>query len=105
MYHYYVNPNNVIKRPLHWDPEENIDRPTNWADLKNRGRERLNQIVENNLMPPYGLGSVKSLEDYANFTGLDIKNRSVIKPDNVFKFTDLNELKWTKNAEKFKFLI
>ena len=54
-------------------------------------------------MPPYGLGSVKSLEDYANFTGLDIKNRSVIKPDNVFKFTDLNELKWTKNAEKFKF--
>ena len=92
-----------IKRPLHWDPEENMDRPTNWVDLKNRGRERLNQIVENNLKPPYGLGNVKTLEDYANFTGLDIKNRSVIKPDNVFKFTELNELKWTENAEKFKF--
>lgn len=103
LYHYYVNANNIIKRPLHWDPEENLDRPTNWVDLKNRGRDRLNQIVENKLMPPYGLGNVKSLEDYTNFTGLDIKNRSVVKPDNVFKFTDLNELKWTENAEKFKF--
>jgi hypothetical protein len=102
LYHYYVNPNNLIKRPLHWDSDEDNARPTNWIDLKNRGRDRLNNIVENKINPPYGLGPVRTLIDYADFSGLDIPNKKVLKPENVFKFQDLNEIKWSANSEKFK---
>ena len=103
LFHYYVNPNNKIHRPLHWDPDEDASRPTNWIDLKNRGRERLNFIVEDKINPPYGLGKQRSLQDYAKFSGLDIAAKQVLDPDNVFRFIKLNNIKWTENSEKFKF--
>jgi len=63
----------------------------------------LNFIVENKINPPYGLGIKRSLQDYAKFSGLDIAAKQVLDPDNVFRFTKLNNIKWTDNSEKFKF--
>ncbi|MAV83678.1 MAG: GlcNAc-transferase family protein [Gammaproteobacteria bacterium] len=104
LYHYYVNPDNAIKRPFHWDQSENIDRPTNWTDLKAIGRARLDKIVEGTIQSPYGIGKTKSFDDYANFSGLDIPNKQVLDPENVFSFNKLNSIKWSSNAEKFSLL-
>ena len=104
LFHYYINPNNVIKRPFHWDESENIDRQTNWIDLRTNGRERLQKIVDQRLPSPFGLGKVKTLNDYAKFSGLDIEKMKVLEPENVFKFNRLNEVKWSHDSEKFSIL-
>ena len=104
LFHYYVNPSNVIKRPFHWDQTENIDRPTNWHDLKQIGRQRLDLIVEGKINPPYGVGNDKTFKDYADFSGLNIPRKEVLDPNNVFAFEKLNSIKWSANSEKFSIL-
>ncbi len=98
--HYYVDPSNIVTRPFHWDQTEETKRDTNWHDLKQRGRKRLNAIVENNLEGVYALGQAKNLDDYSLFSGLDIKNKQVLDPGNVFNFNKLKDLKWNQDSEK-----
>ena len=86
LFHYYVNPSNVIKRPFHWDQTENIDSPTNWHDLKQIGRQRLDLIVEGKINPPYGVGNDKTFKDYADFSGLNIPRKEVLDPNNALCF-------------------
>ena len=78
----------------------NIFHTPNWHDLKQRGRKRLNAIVENNLEGVYALGQAKNLDDYSLFSGLDIKNKQVLDPGNVFNFNKLKDLKWNQDSEK-----
>ena len=91
---------NIVTRPFHWDQTEETKRDTNWHDLKQRGRRRLNAIVENNLEGVYALGQAKNLNDYSLFSGLDIKNKQVLDPGNVFNFNKLKDLKWNQDSEK-----
>ena len=100
IFHYYVDPSNIVTRPFHWDQTEETKRDTNWHDLKQRGRKRLNAIVENNLEGVYALGQAKNLDDYSLFSGLDIKNKQVLDPENVFNFNKLKDLKWNQDSEK-----
>ena len=50
----------------------------------------------------YGLGNERDLNDYKNFCGIDIKNREILNPENVFKFKDLLENDWFKGKNKKK---
>ena len=80
VYHYYdTGPHIEVKRARHWAEEEDGTRSTRWWELNNRASQRMVQIIDGKDFGVYGLGRVRTLEDYAAFSGIDYKNR-VIHP-------------------------
>lgn len=80
VYHYYdTGPEIEVKRVRHWADEEDEKRNTRWWDFNNRAEKRMVGILEGKNFGVYGLGTARTLEDYAEFCGIDYKNR-VIHP-------------------------
>jgi hypothetical protein len=78
VYHYYdTGPDIEVKRPRHWAEEEDNGRATRWWDLNNRASQRMKDLIDGKDFGVYGLGRVRTLEDYAAFSGIDYKNRIV----------------------------
>ena len=78
VYHLYNSPGSgAPARPLHWDEAHDRERERNWWDLEQRSRARLAALVDDAPMGVYGLGRVRSLEDYAAFSGINFKRRTL----------------------------
>lgn len=78
VYHYYdTGPEIEIKRARHWAEEEDGGRSTRWWELNNRALQRMTQIIGGKDFGVYGLGKVRTLKDYAEFSGIDYENRVV----------------------------
>jgi hypothetical protein len=78
VYHLYNSPESgAPARPLHWDEQHDRERERNWWDLEQRSRARLAALVDNAPMGVYGIGRIRSLEDYAEFSGIDFKRRKL----------------------------
>ena len=86
LFHCYVAETDQFKRPLHWHAEEEKDRKDKWNVFHNKSKTRINNIIEQRLLGPYGLGKERTLEDYKNFSGIDILNKRVSEPDTAFHF-------------------
>jgi hypothetical protein len=81
VYHYYYEPDKGEKRALHWS--DNRD----WAHLLNISRARCNYLLAG-ITPvghpealkditKYGLGSVRTIEEFQTFSGIDFKKKTV----------------------------
>lgn len=78
LYHLYNSPDsNAPARPMHWDDQHDRERARTWWDLEQRSRNRLDALVDGAPMGIYGLGRVRSMEDYAAFSGIDFKRRTI----------------------------
>lgn len=64
-------------RPLHWDAEHEAGRDVAWWNLEQRSRARLASLVAGKDLGVYGLGSARSLADYAAFSGIDYSARTL----------------------------
>lgn len=64
-------------RPLHWDEAHEAQRPQAWWTLEQRSRQRLAALVRGDDLGVYGLGSVRTLADYAAFSGIDYAARTI----------------------------
>ena len=64
-------------RPLHWDAAHDAQREVNWWTLEQRSRQRLAALVAGQPLGAFGLGSVRSLADYAAFSGIDYAARTL----------------------------
>ena len=64
-------------RPLHWDAAHEALRDTGWWSLEQRARARLGALVAGEDLGVYGLGQVRSLADYAAFSGIDYAARTL----------------------------
>lgn len=64
-------------RPLHWDAEHDERRGQRWWALEQRSRNRLHALVSGQPLGVYGLGSERSVADYAAFSGIDYAARTV----------------------------
>lgn len=58
--------------PLHWDPEFEAKRRERWADLRSRAHRRLAALIRGDLHGVYGIGSVRSIDDYLHKSGLTL---------------------------------
>lgn len=76
LYHLYTAPG-AAPRPLHWDAAMDARRTTGWWALEQRSRARLAMLVEGADLGAYGLGTVRSLADYAAFSGIDYAARAL----------------------------
>lgn len=80
LHHLYNEPGSgAPPRPLHWDEAHEAQRPQPWWTLEQRARERLAALVRGDDLGVYGLGTVRTLADFAAFSGIDYAAR-VIAP-------------------------
>lgn len=64
-------------RPLHWDEAHEAGRATSWWTLEQRSRARLAALVAGEDLGIYGLGTARSLADFAAFSGIDYAARTL----------------------------
>jgi hypothetical protein len=64
-------------RPLHWDDDHEAGRALSWWTLEQRSRARLASLVAGADLGIYGLGKVRTLADFAAFSGIDYARRSL----------------------------
>ena len=77
--HLYYDSAAAIKRPLHWETtSENQIEPV-WHRLSSRARERMGILVsgDSSALGVYGLGSTRTLQDYAQECGIDYIKREL----------------------------
>ena len=58
-----------------------------------------NNIIEGKLSGAYGLGSERTIEDYRDISGIDIRNKKIVEEDSAFTFKKHLNNNWT-NAKK-----
>lgn len=77
LYHLYKVPNNAYVAH-HWHQDWQAQRDYHWNDLRNLAMKRLADLVyhQKNL-GAFGLGSERSLEDFAKFSGIDYQKRTI----------------------------
>lgn len=77
LYHLYTLPGSS-PRPMHWSPEHDERRAVRSATLEAAARKRLVSLLwEGGDLGVYGLGTVRSLADYAAFSGIDFAARRI----------------------------
>ncbi len=65
-------------RPRHWAEGEDVQRAQRWWDLDKRSKERFTHLLtEEGDIGVYGLGSKRTLDDYAIFSGIDYRTRTI----------------------------
>lgn len=78
LYHLYNDGSSGLPpRALHWDPAHEAGRPQPWWQLEQRSRERLAALLAGASLGVYGLGTVRSLDDYARWCGIDYAARTL----------------------------
>lgn len=77
MYHYYTQPGSQ-PRPMHWSPEHDERRAVRSATLEAAARKRISALIWGGAnLGVYGLGTQRSLADYADFSGIDFAARRI----------------------------
>src|SRR4051794_13054193 len=72
VHHLYNDANaGTPPRPLHWDAGQQAQRSKSWWSFEQRARGRLAALVAGGDLGVYGLGCVRSLADFAAFSGID----------------------------------
>jgi hypothetical protein len=78
VYHLYNNAaSGAPARPMHWDSAEDQSRSENWWNLEQRSRRRLAALLAGAPLGAYGLGTARSMEEYAMFSGIDFGQRTL----------------------------
>lgn len=66
LHHYYTRKDNI----KHWDDHKN------WGELSINAEKRLNWLLQNkNNTSHYSLGTVRTLDDFKNYSGIDYVNK------------------------------
>ena len=88
------------KNKLKMNEEEDKDRSVKWTDLQAKSKNRIERIINGGLINIYGLGASRTLSDYKDFTGIDIKNKTITDEEKAFTFKKLFELDWKQPQKK-----
>ena len=85
---------------MHWNIEEDKDRAVKWTELHTKSKNRIERIINEDLTNIYGLGTSRTLNDYKDFTGIDIRNKKIIDKEKAFTFKKLFDVDWKKTQKK-----
>ena len=96
LFHLYTDVSN-LPRKLHWDPEDDANRASKWHELEQKSLDRLDDLFAGKIEGSMGLGSQRSLEDYASMSGMDLKNQRVLNLEQATESTYLESMEWSKN--------
>lgn len=75
IYHLY---DATADRPLHWGDADDADRPVRWWTLREQAELRLSRLLfDGEDLGAYGLGRQRSLHEFARFSGIDYRRRTI----------------------------
>jgi hypothetical protein len=78
IYHLYNDgQSGAPPRPLHWDAAHEAGRRQPWWHLEQRAKARLAALVTGEPLGAYGLGSQRTMAQYAAFSGIDYATRTL----------------------------
>jgi len=79
VYHLYARDavHNELQRPLHWDASEDLGRAQPSHRLDELSKDRLRALVNGQSLGVFGLGSIRNLNEFAAFSGIDYQRGSV----------------------------
>ena len=73
LFHYW----NRDKRTAHWECEADKKRHENWESLKRNSLGRVRQVLSGKQAGIYGLGTARTIQQYAAFCGVDYINETI----------------------------
>ncbi len=74
IYHLYHSGNG---RPVHWAKDDDVSRPVRWWELDRNSKARMRALLYQRAdLGAYGLGKVRSLAEFAEFSGIDYIHRT-----------------------------
>lgn len=77
LYHLYdTDPGNCY-RPKHWDEKHDTQRRVRWWEMDKLAKERLKKLLTGQNIGVYGLGTARTMQDYAEYSGIDYMKRVV----------------------------
>ena len=76
-HHYHHEGTSAPARPLHWDATQDAAREVPWWTREQRSRERLALLVAGADLGAYGLGTRRTLREFAAFSGIDYQARTL----------------------------
>lgn len=77
LYHLYKMPDNAYDSH-HWHEKWDSQRDYRWYELKDLARQRMADLLYHGKpLGAFGLGSERSLQDFAEFSGIDYAKRSI----------------------------
>lgn len=74
IYHLYTKSKGG-ERARHWDAEVTKQRAEHWSTMQGRATKRLESLIRGEDMGAYGLGTVRTVQDYIDFSGVDYFNK------------------------------
>ena len=92
LYHWYNDEKQEVKRELYWDG--NADK---LPILQAKGRERVDFVLSGNDTGLYGIGTQRTIQDFAKFSGIDYINKTYA-PDKAL-FTVYENTGWEEVLE------
>tara|TARA_B100001057_G_scaffold367970_1_gene371396 strand:- start:1167 stop:2174 length:1008 start_codon:yes stop_codon:yes gene_type:complete len=104
LFHLYTDVDNMIRK-LHWDPEDDKNRAIKWNELDKLSKLRLGDLINNNLQSPFGLGKLRSIEDFGILSGVDLINKKIVDEEvatNSFCFEEIESKSQPFNSLNFE---
>ena len=97
LFHLYTDVTD-IKRKLHWDTDEDEGRDIKWHQREEISIERLRKVINNEINDEFGLGDTRSLQDYENLCGVDLKNMKVLDKQKAYTSEFISKLSWQDSS-------
>jgi glycosyltransferase involved in cell wall biosynthesis len=101
LFHLYTDLSN-IPRKLHWDPEDDKDRAIKWNELEKKSLDRLDDLFAGKIEDSMGLGTKRTLADYASLSGIDLEQKKVLDIEKATESGFLDSLDWKINPLKHR---
>jgi len=89
-----------IKRKLHWDEAEDNKRVTRWYEREEKSITKLNDIINNKIEGIFGLGNIRTMQDYEFLSGVDLINKEIIEKEKAFTGKFISSLPWDETPFK-----
>ena len=97
VYHLYNNDGVKNNRLLHWDPKEDENRAIKWRELESNGIKRLSDLINGDINGKFGLGNIRTLDDFERLSGMDIINKAILNEERAVTKNFFEELDWREN--------
>ena len=91
IFHLYTDVDNMIRK-LHWNPEDEKNRAIKWNELDRLSKARLGDLINNKLEAPFGLGTLRPINDFEILSGVDLRNKIIVDEEvatNSFCFEEI----------------
>jgi len=91
IFHLYTDVDNMIRK-LHWNPEDEKNRAIKWNELDRLSKARLGDLINNKLEAPFGLGTLRPIDDFEILSGVDLRNKIIVDEEvatNSFCFEEI----------------